>query len=44
MEQSLGSMAGSYALIPPYLGLLQQANPGTISFGARGRTKWRQAF
>jgi len=28
MEKSLGSMAGSYALIPAYAGLLEQANPG----------------
>lgn len=30
IENSLGSMAGSYALLPSYLGLLQQANEGTI--------------
>ncbi|CAD5316262.1 unnamed protein product [Arabidopsis thaliana] len=32
MEKSLGSMAGSYALIPAYAGLLQQANPGSLCF------------
>lgn len=30
MEQAHGSMAGSYALIPAYLSLLQNANPGKI--------------
>lgn len=30
MEGSLGSMAGSYALLPAYMGLLQTTNPGTI--------------
>ena len=30
MELALGSMAGSYALMPAYLGLLQTTNPGSI--------------
>lgn len=30
MENAHGSMAGSYALIPAYLSLLQNANPGTV--------------
>jgi len=32
MEKSLGSMAGSYALIPAYAGLLQQVNTGSMCF------------
>lgn len=32
MENSLGSMAGSYALIPTYIALLEQANPGSLCF------------
>lgn len=30
MESVLGSMAGSYALMPAYMGLLQTTNPGSI--------------
>lgn len=30
MESVLGSMAGSYALMPAYMGLLQMTNPGSI--------------
>ncbi|XP_010513649.1 PREDICTED: uncharacterized protein LOC104789687 [Camelina sativa] len=32
MELSLGSIAGSYALLPAYIGLLQQTNPGSLCF------------
>ncbi|XP_019097384.1 PREDICTED: uncharacterized protein LOC109131166 [Camelina sativa] len=32
MELSMGSMAGSYALLPTYIGLLQQTNPGSVCF------------
>ncbi|KAG7640688.1 MULE transposase domain [Arabidopsis suecica] len=32
MEKSLGSMAGSYALVPAYARLLQQANLGSLCF------------
>lgn len=30
MELALGSMAGAYALMPAYMGLLQTTNPGSI--------------
>ncbi|XP_010513205.1 PREDICTED: uncharacterized protein LOC104789165 [Camelina sativa] len=32
MELSLGSIAGSYALLPAYIGLLQQTNPGSLCY------------
>lgn len=32
MENSLGSMARSYALLPAYLAQLQTANPGTLCY------------
>ncbi|CAE5959871.1 unnamed protein product [Arabidopsis arenosa] len=34
MEKSMGSMAGSYALLPAYIALLQQTNPGSLCFSA----------
>lgn len=32
MEHAMGTMAGSYSLIPAYLGLLQASNEGTLCF------------
>lgn len=32
MEKFMGSMSGSYALLPTYIGLLQQTNPGSLCF------------
>ncbi|XP_033129421.1 uncharacterized protein LOC103846091 [Brassica rapa] len=32
MEQAMGTMAGTYSLIPAYLGLLQCSNEGTLCF------------
>lgn len=32
MEHAMGTMVGSYALIPPYLALLQSSNVGTVCY------------
>lgn len=49
MELALGSMAGSYALMPAYLGLLQTTNPGSICAlhkveNSEGRMVFKYAF
>lgn len=49
MDSALGSMAGSYALLPTYLALLQNANPGTQCFleheeDPTGGTRFKSCF
>ncbi|XP_020869565.1 uncharacterized protein LOC110225103 isoform X2 [Arabidopsis lyrata subsp. lyrata] len=49
MEKSMGSMAGSYALLPAYIALLQQTNPGSLCFSAhsddpKGPTRFKYQF
>ncbi|RID79520.1 hypothetical protein BRARA_A02253, partial [Brassica rapa] len=49
MESVLGSMAGSYALMPVYMGLLQTTNPGSIcalktTENSDGGTLFKYAF
>ncbi|CAA7034367.1 unnamed protein product [Microthlaspi erraticum] len=49
MDNTHGSMAGSYALVPVYLALLQNANPGTICYletvtDPKGGTRFKYCF
>lgn len=49
MEQAMGTMAGSYSLIPAYLGLLQASNEGTLCFieqndDSEGGTRFKYCF